>query len=178
MTGYEIYESIRTIQGGIRLVSAILGAYYGYVEGKRKEDDLAVKRKVMDEIKKSRSNLTNILSEFADRRDPKGQEAAKSVIDELDIFNTDVDLSEAGHRYPFFSIQNTANKTQIMKLIEFDKSLITTMENVAQATSMLHDKLIDGQVQAPDRELKKIKQYVTSCRNYYKDRRDFIKDIR
>lgn len=160
------------------MVGSILGAYYGYVEGKRKEDDLAVKRKLMDEIQKSRSNLTNILSEFNDRKDKVGMEAAKGVIDELDIFNTDVDMSEVGHRYPFFSIQNTANKGELDKLIEFDKSLITTMENVSQATSMVHDKLIDEQLQYPDRELKKIKQYVTTCRNYYKDRRDFIKQIR
>ena len=160
------------------MVGSILGAYYGYVEGKRKEDDLAVKRKIMDEIQKSRANLTNVLSEFNERKDMKGQNATKGVIDELDIFNTDVDMSEAGHRYPFFSIQNTANKGQLEKLINFDKSLITTMENVAQATAMVHDKLIDDALPNPDRELKKIKQYVTTCRNFYKDRRDFIKEIK
>jgi hypothetical protein len=178
MTGYEIYEGCRIIQGGIWVVGQILGSYYGYVEGKRKEDDLAVKRKIMDEIQKSRANLTNTLAEFNERKDAKGMQATKGVIDELDIFNTDVDMSEAGHRYPFFSIQNTANKGQLEKLINFDKSLITTMENVAQATAMVHDKLIDDALPSPDRELKKIKQYVTTCRNYYKDRKDFIKEIK
>jgi hypothetical protein len=178
MTGYEIYEGCRTIQGGIWVVGQILGAYYGYVEGKRKEDDLAIKRKIMDEIKKSRSNLTNIMEEFNDQRNSKAVEAAKGVIDELDIFNTDVDLSEAGHRYPFFSIQNTANKSQLEKLVEFDRSLITTMENVAKATEVMNNRILDDQLPNADRELKKIKQYVTSCRNYYKDRRDFIKEIR
>ena len=178
MSGYEIYQGTRIVQGGIWVIQQILGTYYGYVEGKRKEDDIAVKRKVMDEIKKSRTNLTNIMEEFDEKSNSKGVEASKRVIDELDMFHTDIDLSEAGHRYPFFSIQKSANKHQIEKLVDFDKSLITTMENVAKATEILHNNLIDEQVPHPDRELKKIRQYISSCRNYYKDRRDFIKNIR
>ena len=85
------------------MIQQILGTYYGYVEGKRKEDDLAVKRKVMDEIKKSRTNLTNIMEEFDEKGKNKTVETTKRVIDELDMFHTDIDLSEAGHRYPFFS---------------------------------------------------------------------------
>lgn len=178
MSGYEIIQGARIVKGGIAMVQGILGTYYGYVEGKRKEDDLAVKQKVMDEIQKSRLNLTNILEEFDEKGDPNAVENTKRVIDELDMFRTDVDLSEAGHRYPFFSIQKTANKHQIEKLVDFDKSLITTMENVAKATGVLNNHLIDEQVPNPVRELKKIRQYISSCRNYYKDRRDFIKHIK
>jgi hypothetical protein len=166
------------VRGGIKLLSRILGAYYGYTQGKRKEDDIAVRKKIMNEIQKSRNNLTNLLEEAAEGSKRDMANTAKKVIDELDILNTEVDLSEMGHQYPFFSIQKSCSSSQIEKLVEFDQSLVVGMENVSKATETLYHLLIEKQVQDPMKELKKIKQYIITCRNYYKDRRDYLKGLK
>ena len=41
----------------------IMNAYYTYVHGKRKEDDIAVRKRIVSEIQKSRNNIINMLEE-------------------------------------------------------------------------------------------------------------------
>lgn len=164
--------------GAYMALEKILGAYYYYTEGKRKEDDISVRKRIMSEIKKSRTNLTNIMEEEYLQKNMESVDMTRKTIDELDVFMTEVDLSEMGHHYPFFSIQKSADKKSIEKLIEYDKHIIDRMINVTEATLRIHDAVLAKEDIDIVMELKKVRQYISNARNSYKDRRDFIKGLR
>lgn len=158
------------------MLSHILGSYYGYVEGKRKEDDLAVRQKLMAEVNKARNNILNTLEGVKDA-DSNTTGSVKRMVDELDMFKNEIDLGISGHRFPFFSIQNSANKKQIQKVVDFDTDLVKGIENVVTASSKLNQALLDADELDPETEVKKLRQYLTDVRNNFKDRNDFIRGI-
>ena len=157
----------------------LMNACYTYVHGKRKEDDVAVRKRIVSEIQKSRTNILNIMEESSLSRQKEVADFARRTIDELDGLANEVDLSEMGHNYPFFSIQRTTDSDAIEKLVGFDRTIIDRMQNVTEATLRLHDLILDkkGDLDAAT-ELKKVRQYVSNARNAYKDRRDFIRGLR
>ena len=157
----------------------IINAYYTYVHGKRKEDDIAVRKRISSEIQKARTNLLNIMEESTMAKQKEAADFARRTVDELDGFNNEVDLSEMGHNFAFFSIQRDTDSGSIEKLVGFDKTIIDRMANVTEATLRLHDFMMDkkGDLDAVT-ELKKVRQYVSNARNAYKDRRDFIRGLK
>ena len=159
------------------MLSHLLGSYYGYVEGKRKEDDLAVRQKLMAEVNKARNNIMNTLEDVK-AADSSTVSTVKRMVDELDMFKNEIDLGISGHRFPFFSIQNTANKHQVQKVVDFDTSLVKGIENVVTATSRLNQALLEADELDPQTEVKKLRQYLTDVRNAFKDRNDFIRSIK
>lgn len=157
----------------------IVNAYYTYVHGKRKEDDIAVRKRIVSEIQKSRTNLINIMEESRLAKQKDAADFCRRCVDELDGFANEVDLSEMGHDFPFFSIQRSTDSGAIEKLVSYDRSIIDRMGNVTEATLRLHDFILDKKGDLDTlTELKKVRQYVSNARNNYKDRRDFIRGLR
>lgn len=157
----------------------LINAYYTYVHGKRKEDDIAVRKRISSEIQKAKTNVLNILEEASVGKQKELVDFARRTNDELDSFNNEVDLSEMGHNYPFFSIQKSTDSDAIEKLVSFDRTIIDRMQNVTEATLRLHDFILDKKGDLdPVTELKKVRQYISNARNTYKDRRDFIRGLR
>ncbi|MEW5759487.1 MAG: hypothetical protein AB1779_01820 [Candidatus Thermoplasmatota archaeon] len=166
------------IVGGAKLIGGIIGKYHAYAIGKRKEDDIAVRKKIASELSKARKKMVNLMGEYYEGKDKKTCIAIQKIIDEIDTFSNDVDLSETGHIYPFFSIQKSINEEQVKKLIEFDRTIIEKVQNVGIATGTIENMLIEKREIDINRELKKIKQYVIDGKNQYKDRRDFIRGLK
>ncbi|MBM4249668.1 MAG: hypothetical protein FJ149_09615 [Euryarchaeota archaeon] len=157
----------------------LMNTYYTYVHGKRKEDDIAVRKRIVSEIQKSRTNIINMLEESSVSKQKETVDFCRRAVDELDGFANEVDLSEMGHRYPFFSIQRTTDSGAIEKLVGFDRTIIDRMQNVTEATLRLHDLMIERKAGLDaTTELKKVRQYISNARNAYKDRRDFIRGLR
>jgi hypothetical protein len=157
----------------------MVNAYYTYVQGKRKEDDISVRKRIASEIQKARTNILNILEEATLVKQKEAADFARRTMDELDGFNNEVDLSEMGHNYPFFSIQRSTDSEAIEKLTGFDRTIIDRMQTVTEATLRLHDYILDKKGDLdPVTELKKLRQYVSNARNTYKDRRDYIRGLR
>jgi hypothetical protein len=157
----------------------LINAYYTYVHGKRKEDDIAVRKRISSEIQKAKTNVLNILEEGSVGKLKELVDFARRTNDELDSFNNEVDLSEVGHNYPFFSIQKSTDSDAIEKLVSFDRTIIDRMQNVTEATLRLHDFILDKKGDLdPVTELKKVRQYISNARNTYKDRRDYIRGLR
>ena len=159
-------------------IASIGSKYSGYKLDKRKEDDLAVRKKLMDEIGKSRGHLMNIVEESHNSKDEDTTNAAKKTIDELDLLLNDINLSETGHKYPFFAGQKSINIKSLEKLIEHDKKLINSIENITEASKKLELAIIDKEGKDTAWELKRVRQYVTTCRDEYKDRRDCIRKVK
>jgi len=157
----------------------LMNAYYTYVHGKRKEDDIAVRKRIVSEIQKSRNNIINMLEESSVSKQKEAADFCRRTVDELDGFANEVDLSEMGHNYPFFSIQRGTDSEAIEKLSGFDRTIIDRMQNVTEATLRLHDMMLEKKADLDTvTELKKVRQYVSNARNAYKDRRDFIRGLR
>ncbi len=166
------------VSGPIIIVTGLIKAYTGYKRDSRKEDDLAVRRRLMSEITKSKENIKNIIEEAYEMRDMRGSQAVKGALDELDVFSTEVDLSETGHKYPFFSAQVSITKKAQKKLIDFDSSLLTNMQNVTIASNKIADMMLDEKKLNLRREAKKLKNYITKARNAYRDRIELIRRMK
>lgn len=162
------------------MIGTIFGiaSYFRYREGKRKEDDIAVRKKLLTEIEKSKEHLTNIIDEASEKNDTKSVEATKKITDELGIFRTEVDLSEMGHHYPFFALQKSITTSALQKLINYDSSLIETMSAATETCKRIENALINNENIDVVWELKKVRQYVTIARNEYKNRRDYIRGLK
>lgn len=161
----------------ISVVRRLISGYLGYKEENRKEDDLAVKRHIKSEIEKNRNHLKNILEMAYEKEDMKASESVKGVLDELDVFANEIDMSEAGHRYGFFSTKTGTSLRQLKKLVKFDESMIEQIEVITEASTQIEDAFIEGEELDLQKEMRKIREYVTTTRNTYQDRIQHIKKI-
>ncbi len=159
-------------------VQRTISSYSGYKGSRRKEDDLAIRRRVLEEIDKVREVLTDILEDAYNDGDTKTQQEIRKAQDQLDIFSDEVDLAEAGHKYSFFSPQRSVGGGMIKQLTKFDASIIDVMNQLVKGASRIQTKYLgkDSSLEAI-KELRKIKQYITTARNEFKNRIEFIKKL-
>lgn len=160
------------------LLFHLVAGLFNYGVGRRKEDDLALRKRLIGEITKSKEHLNNILEETYQRNDKKGAEAVKRAIDEVDAFKTEVNLSVTGHTYPFFSDQRSVGREDLDKLMKFDQEMIEKMENVTMASQKIESIMIDEEGLELVAEAKKMRLYITTARNAYKDRTEFIRGLK
>ena len=155
-----------------------ISSYSGYKGSRRKEDDLAIRRRVLEEIDKVREVLTDILEDAYNDGDMKTQQEIRRAQDQLDIFSDEVDLAESGHKYSFFSKQRSISGGMIKQLTKFDASIIDLMNQLVKGTARVQTKYLgkDSSLEAV-KELRKIKQYITTARNEFSNRIEYIKKI-
>jgi len=155
-----------------------ISAYSGYKGSRRKEDDLAIRRRVLEEIDKVREVLTDILEDAYNDGDMKTQQEIRRAQDQLDIFSDEVDLAESGHKYSFFSKQRSISGGMIKQLTKFDASIIDLMNQLVKGAARVQTKYLgkDSSLEAV-KELRKIKQYITTARNEFSNRIEYIKKI-
>lgn len=144
---------------------------------RKKEIDLLVREKLMREVSKSREYMKNIFEKAHKKNDKTLSDAAKRVIDELDVFSNEAELSEVGHKYPMFSVQKSAGWWDIRKLTKYDRTIVEKAENVTEASKRLENAIIEKEDIDSVKELEKIRQYVTDTRNEYKNRADKLKGV-
>jgi len=155
-----------------------ISSYSGYKGSRRKEDDLAIRRRVLEEIDKVREVLTDLLEDAYNDGDMKTQQEIRRAQDQLDVFSDEVDLAESGHKYSFFSKQRSVSGGMIKALTKFDASIIDLMNQLVKGTARVQTKYLgkDSSLEAV-KELRKIKQYITTARNEFSNRIEFIKKI-
>ncbi|MCG2827230.1 MAG: hypothetical protein L6265_11630 [Thermoplasmatales archaeon] len=146
---------------------------------RKKEIDLLVREKLMREISKSREYMKNVLEGAYKNNDAVLSDAVKRVMDELDVFSNEAELSEVGHKYPMFSVQQSASGWDIKRLTKYDRSIVEKAEIVTEASKRLENAIIEKEEDIdPVKELGKIRQYVTDARNEYKNRADKLKGVK
>ena len=143
-----------------------------------KEEDLGFRKKLRAEIQKARENLKNIIDELYEDGEYKKINAAKKVIDELDLFANDISLSKMGHDTKIFSNRSPIEEEAIQRVIHFDKFIFEKIENVTLSSEQIADMMIDNDDLDLQREMKKIKQYITKARNQYEKRNDLIRELK
>ena len=76
-------------------------------------------------------------------------------------------------------LKETSDDTEIIqRVIHFNKFIYDKIENITLSSEEIANILIDGEEINLNRELKKIKQYITNARNHYKKRDDLIKELK
>lgn len=163
--------------GVIEGVARLIAGYTGYKRGQVKEDDLAVRKKLLSELSKSQENLKNTLEYFHERDMKDKTSSVQKVLDDIDVFNNEIELSEVGHKYKFYDPKTSAKKKKIEKLVEFDKDIVDKAINITEATRDMHTKLLNEEGVDIEKECSFISQYITDLRNKYKDRMDHLKGI-
>ena len=144
---------------------------------RKKEIDLEIRKKLMREIEKSKEhikNITDILND-SDRKDIISN--TYKITDELDVFSSEAELSEAGHSYPLFSNQKSAGSLKLKKVIKEDRNLVENMEDITEACRQLEVALINEDQINPETELQQIRQYITKTRNEFKNRVNILKGV-
>jgi len=159
-------------------VQRTISSYSGYKGSRRKEDDLAIRRRVLEEIDKAREVLTDILEDAYNDGDMKTQQEVRKGQDQLDVFSDEVDLAESGHKYSFFSSQRSISGGMIKQLTKFDASIIDLMNQLVKAAARVQTKYLgkDSSLESV-KELRKIKQYITTARNEFTNRIEYIKKL-
>lgn len=157
-------------------IARVIVGYTGYKRGQAKEDDLAVRKKLNIELSKSKENLRNTMEFLHDVERNSEIKMIKRVIDEIDMFSNEIDLSEMGHKYPFFDPKKSAKKNDIEKLVRFDKAILDDSINLTEATKELHERFLKDETVDIKRQSASIRHYITQLRNQYKDRVEFIKN--
>ncbi len=143
---------------------------------KKKEDDVAVRMRIQQELKKVRTHILNIMEYSYEDGDEKGAESAKRLIDAVDTFSNNVQFSEVGHKYPFFSKQISAKRGDVKRLVRFDAEMINFLKNATLLSHKVENAVIEGNVEA-FREIRKIKNFVSSAEGKYEERFEFIKRL-
>lgn len=151
----------------------ILGGYSGYKFGRRKEDDMAVRRKLMIQLDTLREHLLNIMEDGnLDTRI-----ASQKVVDVLDVFRNDIELAETGHKYPFFSIQRSASGRILKSLVKYDHQMIRQLDSALEATSVLEKAVSQGEQETADPGLRTIKGFLTTARGTFDNRIAILKKV-
>lgn len=145
---------------------------------KGKDEYLIVRQKLITEILKSRENFDNIIGTLYETKDTKSINAVKKVIDELELFSNEVELSETGHKYLEQTPQSSINTKTINKLITFNNSLMDNLKIVTKTGNKISNLLLDEESLDIPFEMKKIKKYVIDARTKYKNSLELIKELK
>jgi len=145
---------------------------------RKKEKDLVVRQKLIRELDKAREYIKIILDEPKIGNNDEISDIGKSLMDDLDIFSNEIELSEVGHKYPLFSPQKSASGRTVKKLIKYDSSIIEMMEDVKEACKRLYDAIINNEDIDIEKELLEIRHYITNVKNNYLSRIDKLKGVK
>ncbi len=138
---------------------------------------MSIRQRLITEISKSRENFNNIIDGLYESIDTKSINMVKKVIDELELFSSDIDFSESSYNGDRLSLKNKIDKKLVDKLNNFNNLVMDDLKNISKASNKISDLMIDNDDLDISREMKKIRHYITNARYQYKDRIEFIKEM-
>lgn len=166
-------EFVSEVTAAVR-IAVFIANYNSYRYGKRKEDDLAVRRRLMEEVEKGRQHTLNLLETAYRTNDQAVEYELKGLLDNLDLFKNEVHLAEVGHKYPFFSEQRSTKMGSLKKLVAYDATILEQAAKVTEKLADLELELAAGQTN-PLAGVRAAKGAVTLSRGAFRDRLALIK---
>ena len=125
-------EMITGLTVAARVVTFVAD-YQSYNQSKRKEDDLAVRRFILNRSNSARGQTNNILKWAYKNGNSDLENSAKGILQELDLLKNEVNLAETGMRWPFFTPKCSVDANTLEKIIDFDAGILEEMEQVVKA---------------------------------------------
>jgi hypothetical protein len=159
----------------VRAIQLLLGGYGAYSREKRRETDVAVREEVGRAANRVRNHLNNV-HDSAYRADDTALAAACSrAIEEVDALRNDVDKAATGGEHPFFSLQKSASRRTINKLIKHDHDTLQMVTKAVNSSNEMEKTFAeDGECLE---ELLRCQQLVSSCRGHFSERSKVLRKI-
>lgn len=152
-------------------IKKLISKYHGYAIEKRKEDDLAIRRKLLTELSEIKKCIYDIIKKHEGMR-----KAAKSLDNEIEAFSKEIEYSITGHKYPFLSTPSSINMRRIKKLIEYDFFIIEKIVAIKEECCGLFKRNYADEKEY-FKDFSKIRNKLIEVRNKYLDREDIIKNL-
>lgn len=154
----------------------VIAGYSGYKKGRNKEDDLALRQRLSQELDKSRGYLLNFLEESYIENETTRSMRVQAIIDLIDNLKKEVNLASSGHKYALFSQQYSISTTKMKKLIQYDASVIEKSMDLNGKLEKLGSSPLEGA--ELDFELKTIKNDFVTLQGSFRDRIEYLKGMK
>ena len=157
----------------VLLIAKIIQGYQGYKQECRKEDDLLVKQKIIEELTSLRSMLTQFTNEKENSTSLNKE--VKPVKNNIDEFIQEIEYSLSGHTYPFFSSQCSVGSHQLKQLRKMDLSLLNKTNDLITYFEEMQQQ--DYNQNELVQFLRRFNQKISNLRSEFKQRTTSIKKI-
>ncbi len=151
----------------------LVGRYSSYKYGRRKEDDLLIRRKLILQLE----NMTNHLLNIMEDSDYDTRLEVQKILDLIDGCSNHIEIAATGHKYAFFTEQRSVSKKAQKELIRYDLELINHLDAAIEATIGLEKAVIRGEADTAIMGLRTIRQYITSFEGTFDNRLAVIKGL-
>ena len=159
---------------GLMTVAKVVGYisnYRGYKFEQRREDDKAIRSWLLVKLNDCRGKLLDIMEAT---EDAVIRDSSRKVIDQIDLFKTEVSAAETGQKLPFFSAGKSAD---MVMLIEHDATIIDEVEKVRNALTEVQLGIMDH-IDTSRKQMNMIRAGVSNARNGFAERTRFIKGVK
>ena len=159
---------------GLMTAAKVVGyvaSYRGYKFEQRKEDDKAIRSWLLVKLNDCRGKLLNTM-EATDDADIRNN--SRRIIDQIDLFITEISAAETGQKLPFFTVGESAD---IEKLVEHDATILEEIDKVRDALTELELSVMED-IADSRKGLSMIRIGVSNARNRFGERISFIKGIK
>ena len=161
---------------GVTLAARVvfyIASYRGYKADSKKEDDRAIRNWIMESINGLRNHAVNLMETGYRNDDDNLESEAKVMIDNIDLFKNEVNLAATGE---IQSIWNKKSSPDFDNLIEFDTKVIEEIDKVNKIMAELEME-ISSDGSSKMRLIGKAKSGITTARNHFIQRMQFIKGV-
>ena len=159
---------------GLMTAAKVVGyvaSYRGYKFEQRKEDDKAIRSWLLVKLNDCRGKLLNTM-EATDDADIRNN--SRRIIDQIDLFKTEISAAETGQKLPFFTVGESAD---IEKLVEHDATILEEIDKVRDALTELELSVMED-IADSRKGLNMIRIGVSNARNRFGERISFIKGVK
>ena len=152
-------------------VAGYISSYRGYKFEQRKEDDKAIRSWLLVKLNDCRGKLLNTM-EATDDADIRNN--SRKIIDQIDLFKTEISAAETGQRLPFFTAGKSAD---LEKLVEHDATILEEIDKICDALTELELGVMED-IEDSRKGLNMIRIGVSNARSQFGERISFIKGIK
>ena len=152
-------------------VVGYISSYRGYKFEQRKEDDKAIRSWLLVKLNDCRGKLLNTM-EATDDADIRNN--SRKIIDQIDLFKTEISAAETGQKLPFFTVGESAD---VEKLVEHDATILEEIDKIRDALTELELSVMED-IADSRKGLNMIRIGVSNARNRFGERISFIKGIK
>lgn len=115
--------------------------YTSYSSPRLKEDDLVIRKHLLATLGVLRRELIATMERGQGSGSAPVSEAARRAVDEVDLLAADLQSSELGATFPWFSAQRNATSERLVAVIKFDASLLDRILRASETIRLLREPL-------------------------------------
>jgi hypothetical protein len=144
---------------------------------KEQVTELNLRREMMAELGRSKGNVRNLIKALPRNVESSTSERVKEILDEIEIFEKDMELSNTGHKFTMFNENPSVNNDTIKDIEKLDRDILDRLRILTKASSILYTKTIDKESREIPHEVVKMKSYLSEVRQKFSDRNRMIKGV-